>query len=467
MKQTFLLHFTPLVMFLLVSTGCATTSQKPTRSERAVFRAHERAVDRAESAIGDSLVTFRVEQASQQNQRDRRSGPVIFAGVVLTEEGHLLAPFTIRPDTADRIEAWIGEESYLARPVKFDDSFGMTILKVEPRQPLVPLDLASPVDLRRGEHAVVVISSDEDNEFARFAFLAFTQGVVEGRYRQFSLSHVPNQARGAPVLNTEGRLVGLMSQNNAWSLADLREDLLDMLAEARGAQRTARDENAWFGATLQPINRDYARSNNLPRSALWLVHVFADSPADKAGFKSGDLLVELNGEPLRLSGGRAYQYFVQALRPRDGAPFTAKVLRDGKEVHGKGQLALRKEPATLRAEDLGISVSEINETLVIRHNLFEETGVLITDVHRGSPAATGRQFGRNLLMPRDVVTAIAGIPTPTLAAFGEALDHIRRERPDAVLVEFMRGPITGFEALNMRIGERERAVERDNGAPAQ
>lgn len=450
-----------LLFLTFVSMGCATPSLRPTRSERAVFRAYEQAVDRAEEAVGSSLVTFRVQQTSQERQRDQRSGPVVFAGVVLTEDGHLLAPFTIRPDTADRIEAWIGEERYLARPLKFDDSFGMTILKITPRQPLVPLDMTAPVDLRRGEHAVVVIASDEDNEFARFAFLTFCQGVVEGRYRQFSLSPVPNQARGAPVLNTEGKLVGLMSQNNAWSLSDLREDLGDLLAETQGKERRARDENAWFGATLMPINRDYALANNLPRSALWLVHVFSDSPAAHAGFKSGDLLVELNGEPLRLSGTRAYQFFVQSLRPREGAPFSAKVLRGGREILGEGELTLRQEPSTLRAGDLGISVSEINETLVIRHNLFEETGVLITEVHRGSPAATGRQFGRNLLMPRDVITSLGGIPTPTLSAFGEALDQIRRERPDAVLVEFMRGPVTGFEALNMRIGES--AADRDNG----
>jgi S1-C subfamily serine protease len=436
-------------LVLLSFSGCAHT-----RTDR-TFRAFETAARRAEEQARPHLVHFRVQQTAATG-RDRRPSTVVFSGIVLTEEGHLLAPFNIRTDTPDRIEAWIGDQQYLARPLKADDQLGMTILRVQPRKPLTPLRLENAVDLRTGEHAFVVISSDEDNEFAVFTLAAFMQGVVDGRYRQFSLSPLPNQTRGAPVFSSRGELVGLMSQNNAWALSDLAEDLNQFLAEVTGrAETPARDENAWFGATLAPINTDFARANNLSRSSIWLVHVFTDSPAYEAGFRSGDLVTHLNGEPLRMSGNRAYNYFLQALRPRIGAPFEIKVLRDGKPITGKGVLARRPEPQTLRAEDLGIHVTEVNEPLKLRHNLFETEGVMVTEVDRGSPAATGRQFGRNLLMPRDVITSLHHHPTPTLAAFNEAVDLIRRERPGVVLVEFMRGPVTGFEALNLRLRDRE------------
>lgn len=453
--------FWPLCFSLLLLAGCAGSPQRLSHGDRRVFQAFEHASRRAERAATDSLVLFRVEQAAssqpQQGGRDRRPAIVSFTGVVLSDDGHLLAPFNIRPDTQDRIEAWIGDQSYLARPLRADDQIGMTILKVEPREPLVPLDLTRVSDLPTGQFGFVVLPADEDNEFTRFTFKVFSQGILEGRYRQFSLPPLPNQARGAPLYTQRGELAGLMGQNNAWSLSDLAEDLLELLDEAsgRGTGRPPRNENAWFGATLTPINQDLARARNLPRSALWLAHVFEGSPAALAGFQSGDLLIELNGEPLRLSGNRAYQYFLQVLRPRVDAPFSAVVLRDGRRIEGSGVLKLRPEPSTLRAEDLGITVTSIEEHLVVRHNLFESDGVMITEVHPGSPAATGRQFGRNLLMPRDVITAIGGHPTPTLAAFGEALDQIRRERPGFVLVEFRRGPSTGFEALNLRIGDRE------------
>jgi serine protease Do len=436
---------------LLFATGCAHF-----RSSDRTFRAFETAARRAEAEARPHLVHFRVQQAAASSRADRRPSTITFSGIVLTAEGHLLAPFSIRNDTPDRIEAWIGDQQYLARPLKSDEQLGMSILRIQPREPLTPLRFDSAADLRTGEHAFVVISSDADNEFAVFTLSAFMQGVIDGRYRQFSLSPLPNQTRGAPVFSSRGELVGIMSQSNAWALTDLAEDLNQFLGEVTGrAETPARDENAWFGATLSPINADFARANKLSRSSLWLVHVFEDSPAHRAGFRSGDLVIELNGEPLRLSGSRAYQYFLQALRPRIGAPFEIKILRDGKLLTGKGVLDRRPEPQTLRAEDLGIHVTEIYEPLKLRHNLFETGGVMVTEVERGSPAATGRQFGRNLLMTRDVITALHHHPTPTLSAFNEALDLIRRERPGVVLVEFMRGPVNGFEALNLRIGERE------------
>lgn len=451
--KTYYSQFCPLpfALLLLLAAGCANL-----QTTDRTFRAFETAARRAETRASPHLIHFRVQQAAASSRGDRRPGTLLFSGIVLTEEGHLLAPFTIRNDTPDRIEAWIGDQQYLARPLQSDEQLGMSILRIQPRTPLSPLRFDHAIDLRSGEHAFVVISSDADNEFAVFTLSAFMQGVIDGRYRQFSLSPLPAQTRGAPVFSSRGDLVGIMSQNNAWALTDLAEDLHQFLGEVTGRTETpARDENAWFGATLSPINPDFARARGLSRSALWLVHVFEDSPAYRAGFRSGDLVTELNGEPLRLRGSRAYQYFLQALRPRMDAPFEVTVLREGKPFTGKGLLERRPEPQTLRAEDLGIHVTEINEPLQLRHNLFETAGVMVTEVERGSPAATGRQFGRNLLMTRDVITALHHHPTPTLSDFNEALDLIRRERPGVVLVEFMRGPVHGFEALNLRIGERE------------
>jgi serine protease Do len=300
------------------------------------------------------------------------------------------------------------------------------------------------------------VGSDENSEFARYVFQSFCQGVIEGRYRQFSLSPLPGRARGAPLYNQTGELVGLVNPANAWVLSDLVVDLNELLARATGEAPSPEDsEDAWFGAILAPINADYAQANDLPRSALWMIHVFEDGSAAKAGFQSGDLLVRLNDEPLRLSGSRAYQYFVQTLRPRKGKKFTATVLRGKKEYTGSGVITNREEPDTLKAEDLGITVTDINEPMVVRLNLRQSEGVVVSDVDPGSPAATGRTFGNPLLRPRDLITAIGGIPTPDIEAFGQALDTIRQEQRKDLLVEFWRGPVSGYEALNLRIGDQD------------
>ncbi len=414
-----------------------------------------RGTQEALAASEEILVLIKVEQAASTTQNNRRPRTVTFSGIVLSEEGHLLAPFTMKPDAPDRVEAWIGEERYLARPVKAEPTLGMTILKIQPRTPLTPADFSSTGNLARGESAFTVVASDDANEFARFTFRAYCQGMIEGFYRQFSLSTIPRSARGAPLFNVDGEMVGIVTQNDAWVLDDLRPDIQSLLDGVMGeGEPPSGSDKVWFGAVVSPINTDYARDQGLPRSALWLVQVYEGTGAYEAGFRDGDLLVSLNGNPLRMSGNRTRQYFNQALRPHEGQTFEAEVLRDGKRFRGAGVLTKRPEPSTLQAEDLGITVSDINQVMETQLNLFETEGVMVTTLKRGSPAATGRQFGQSLLRRGDVITSLGGMDTPDLEAFSEALDSVRQDKPEAVLVEFKRGPMESIEALNLRIGNR-------------
>lgn len=424
------------------------------REDRETYAAIQRSVERAKAEAGASVVFFEVENTTNDG-RGQKSRKVNFAGIVLTPEGHLLAPFAIPPGSDTRVEAWVGDRRYLARPLKMDESLGMTILKIEPFEKLDPLPIDNFTEIQPGEMAYTVINTDDEREFEKFVFQAFCQGIVQGRYRQYSLSPVPDIARGAPLFDSYGNLTGLVAQVNAWIYTDIAPDIEELLARAtngKGSSHDADSGEGWFGAILDPINPDYARYADLPPSGLWLNHVFKDSAAWEAGFRTGDLLVELNGEPMRLTGTRAYRYFLQSLRPLKDEPFSAVVIRDGKRVKGKGILQKRPKPDTLRADDLGFTVTEIHETMEIRYNLYTTQGVIVSEIKSGSPAATGRSFGEPLLRNGDVIVSIGGYPTPTLQAFGNALEKIRKEKPSALLVTFQRGSTTGIEALNLRIG---------------
>lgn len=449
------------LLYVFLLTGCASTSESPTVDTPSTSDSPDEATDTggavAFSQEAAYLVHCQVEQLQARSNNQRNSGITSFSAVVISPEGHILIPYTIAPDSPNRITAWIGEDRYIARPLKVDTNIGMTILKVEPAEPLTPVDLESVAALELGERAYTLLSTDDKSEFARFVFEAFCQGVVEGFYRQYSIGPLPSMARGAPLYNPRGQLVGLVNSADAWVLSDIKPSIQELLEEVSSEKSTEKVDasKSWFGALMSPINRDYARANDLPRAALWLIHVYKGSPAHKAGFRNGDLLVELNGSPLRMSDQRTYQYFNQALRPRIGKSFSAVVLRDGERIEGTAKFTRTPEPATLLAKDIGITVSDMHEVLQIRLNLFERKGVLVTTVHRGSPAGTGRQFGSSLLRSRDVITSLYGHPTPNIKAFGEALNKIRAEKPESVVVEFTRGPTTGIEALNMRIGQSQ------------
>jgi len=452
---------------LLALGGCA--PKAPTVAQgQAAFGALQQAVAATGKAIEPGLVLVKV-QKDKEPVGTALGGMIImggggspnYTGVVLTREGYILVPAAMRTDPDDRITAWIGANEYVARVVKTDDTLGMAVLKIHPDEPLTPVSLANSADLAVGQWSVTIVPSDEDSDYQKFRSLMFCRGEQAGRYRRFLLGTAPRDGEGAPVLNLSGQIVGFLNSGAVWALNDLREDLQSFIADATGGHSVAEEKNrGWLGAMLAPINKEYAQAHKLPASALWVLQVSAGGPAALAGVHAGDLVTGANGQPLRLTGLRAQDYFIKTLRPRVNNPFELTVLRAGQPLTLKGKITRRPELAGLRAEDLGVAVQDINDTEVYARNLASTAGVLVTEVVKGSPAAMSGTFRKSLLAESDLIVELNGQPTPSVMAFNKVLDAVRRQHPDTVLVKYWRGPETSYAALNMKIGEKENGGAR-------
>lgn len=449
-----------------VSPGRAVSEPAAGAGVAGPFEQMQQAVARAAASIDGSvaLVKLRGVQGGakkriaivggRMRQTGGGTGTKTMTGIVVGD-GYALIPGNYKPDSAERVEVWLGDTEHAGRIVKGDDQLGMTMVKFEADEGVRPLDLASPADLETGDWCVMMEPSDESREFARFTLLAMCRGVVDGRYRQFALDRMSRGAVGGPVVDMAGRLVGVAQGGGVIAMSDMLPDLQAFIDEAAGV--TSPDEEAkqkgWFGAMLEPVNLDYAKAKGMPKSALWVMRALRDGPAAAAGVADGDLIVAANGKPLRLSGGRARDYFLKTLRPKVDAPFTVTVIRDGQRLECAGTFTRRPEPKTLRAEDIGVTVKEITDGDYFSANLFTTDGVLVTDVHQGSPAATSGSFRHALMRKNDVITSMAGRPVRNLDEFTQALDAVRRENPDVALVTFYRGRTTGYSGLNLKIGE--------------
>ena len=454
-----------LAVAVAVGAGCVSRPDG-----RAVFSALQRATQEAGRAVEPSLALVKIPRAESAERSAGSSfmmgmsgsAPSALTGVILTPKGHLLVPELIKPDMEGRIEVWIGDTEYVARPIKADDTLGMTILKVESDEPFTPLCLDSAADLAPGEWGVVITPSDEATDFQKFTSLTVCRGDVAGRYRRYLLGSLPRDASGAPLVNLSGQVVGLVYRGEGLALADLADDLKAFLAEATGVRSPDEEEKqkGWIGAILEPINKEYAQARQLPVASLWIAHANLGGPLAKAGAKDGDLLVALNGRPLRFTGYRTRDYFMKSLRPRVGQPFAVTVVRDGRDLELKGEVGKRPDPEILRAEDIGVTVTDIEDADVVLRNLFTTRGVMVTDVLRGSAAATSGSFGRSLLERQDVIVELAGQPVPDVAAFGRVLDDVRRRHVDEVLIKYWRGPVTGYAGLNLKIGEKDNGVKQ-------
>ncbi|MCX7819029.1 MAG: PDZ domain-containing protein [Kiritimatiellae bacterium] len=421
----------------------------------------------AARAIEPSVVAVTIEPEPPPAGESGRTGEgaaaaaptaVHLTGTVLTPEGHVLVPGRYKSDYGGRIEVRIGVDAYPARPVRSSDTLNLTILKFRPRAPLAPLDRSPAPPPAAGDWLVAVVPTVTAEADERFMFPAISRGEIAGRYRRHLVESLPSEARGAPVADLRGRWAGIFDGRSVLVAQDLAEDLEVLLAEARGdgGTGTVMAARGWLGVFIEPVNRDLARRRGWPASAIWVTHVAGGSPAAKVGLRAGDVVTHVNGQAIRLYGARATEFFFQTLGNRPGQPFRLRVLREGRTLELAGRLERRPEPETLQAEDLGLTVQTVKDFDVFQRSLFVERGVLVTAVEKGSPAATGSAFGRNLIMPGDVIVEMDGRPTPDVARFRAVLDDLRARRAEVVLIRLVRGRTTDFEALNLTLGRAAR-----------
>ncbi|MFW6052408.1 MAG: S1C family serine protease [Desulfosalsimonas sp.] len=164
---------------------------------------------------------------------------------------------------------------------------------------------------------------------------------------------------GGPLLNINGELIGINTAiyRNAEGIGfaipinraeKIVSDLIDY----------GEVVHAWIGLLVQDIDRETAEYFSLDSARGILVQaVMAESPADKAGIREGDIVVSIQGKPVeRVSD---YQAAMRGLGKGD--LLTIKILRSGSEKEFKARAALfpRELASELAWRLLGVKVAGI------------------------------------------------------------------------------------------------------------
>jgi S1-C subfamily serine protease len=218
---------------------------------------------------------------------------------------------------------------------------------------------------------------------------------------------------GGPLVNLRGELIGI---NNA--ILEGAQGIgfaipIKEVRQALGEIFCAETASRWFGAQISVDTPLVARAIE-PRS-----------PAEEAGLKPGDLIVELNGRP-----AADYIDFTRALRQETNLNFTLTVRRDGQTR----PLRLRLLPfPELFRRRMGLDLQELTPELVQQLGLEnwggQDSGLLVARVEKGSAAE------RASLKEYDVINRIG--------------DHLVRSYLDAysALAPLDSGETTEISAL--------------------
>jgi serine protease Do len=230
---------------------------------------------------------------------------------------------------------------------------------------------------------------------------------------------------GGPLFNMRGEVVGVctaivtQAQGIGFALPiNLVKDLLPNLLE------NGRAERGWLGVNIQEVD-------DATGKAAVVIDVFKDSPAEKAGLKSGDRVVAV--------GGKTVVSYLQLMRRiallAPGTTVKLTVKRDGKTLDSQATLIARPSVDVLRAmvgagriDALGMVVREL--TPEAARQLGSELGLLVAAVIPGGPAEmAGLQSG-------DVIVEAQKQRVTDLKGLKAALDA----NPETtVLLKYRRG----------------------------
>ena len=192
----------------------------------------------------------------------------------------------------------------------------------------------------------------------------------------------------------------------------------------------------WLGVIIQEITPELAEGIGLDSTdGALIAEVSPDSPADKAGLKSGDVVIKFNNKPIEEFADLTR--FVGETKPDSDVKLT--IIRNGKEKVidvNLGELKDTKKPAENNKNEvddkIGLNVREITPELAKKYNLDRDSGVIIFNVERGTKAYNaGFRSG-------DIITNIDKNEINNLEDYNSAIEKVVDGKLALFLVK--RGP---------------------------
>jgi len=269
-------------------------------------------------------------------------------------------------------------------------------------------------------------------------------------------------AMGAPVFNLEGKAIGMVSPYAQSPLLNdpRQQEMLAVITPpklyiptrqfALSLEDPPSPEHPvhlpWLGvSSLKGVTKDLAELMGLgSQPAIQVGDVIHDAPAEKAGLKSGDIIVKLNGQSIERGDEPAElpMIFTRTLgRMKSGSTLTLSVLRDSGQPLQDIQVTLGKQPKRANeakhwyADDLGFAVRElVFADKYSMHLQNDQPGVMVSLLRPQAAAQTGG------LHMSDVITKLDNEPVTDLDQFEKTYKQIRKEKPrEAIVMEVHRG----------------------------
>jgi serine protease Do len=327
------------------------------------------------------------------------------SGFIISNDGYIFTNNHV-VEKADKIRVKISDgKEYDAKVIGTDVNTDIALIKIKPDNSLPVAEIGDSEKVRVGEWVVAI-----GNPFGLDATV--TAGIVSAKGRVIGAGPYDNFIQtdasinpgnsGGPLFNMEGKVIGIntaiVAQGQGIGFAIPINMAKSILADLKTKGKVTR---GWLGISVQDISDDIAKNlNHKNKSGALVSDVFKGDPADKAGIKIGDIIIEINGKPVK----DTHELLLTIAALQVGQKMNIKVIRDGREMTFPVTVAERKDNVTMATErsgvgHFGLAAQEITAEMAKQLGIPRD-GVIVTEVQEGSPAD---EVG---IQPQDVIVQV-------------------------------------------------------------
>ncbi len=379
--------------------------------------------------------------------------PVLGSGVIVSKDGYILTNNHIVEKADTIIVKTMDEKEYTAKIIGTDPITDIAIVKIEARN-LPYAKLGNSDELEIGDWVMAI-----GNPFQLTGTV--TVGVVSAKGRshiaiagggpqlqnfiQTDAAINPGNS-GGPLVSLKGEVIGINTaiKTQSFSVGNIG---IGFAIPSNMANKVMKDliqykevKRGWLGVSYQKLTSDLAEAYGLKEvKGIFVRKVVEDSPAEKAGIKAEDIILEWDGKKVKY----------------DKFPILVQQSSINKKVQVKlwrGNIKfiwvkVGKKPTEVSEKEIeewfGIQVSSLKSEEVKKFNLKEQEGVLIIEVKNNSIAErAGIQFG-------DIIKRVGNKKIRDLKDYESAKNtYCKKKKP--VVFKIIRGETIMFIALKAK-----------------
>lgn len=326
-------------------------------------------------------------------RRGQGSGFIIDPNGIILTNNHVV-------DGADEVTVHLTDKrEFKAKVLGTDPKTDIAVIKIEGKD-LPVVKLGKSENVKVGEWvATIGAPFGLDNTVTAGIVSAKSRNLPDEQFVPFIQTDVavnPGNS-GGPLFNMKGEVIGINSQifSTSGGFMGLSFAIpIDLAVQIKDElMKNGKVSRGRLGILMQQLTPELAKSFNLKEAKGALIaQIEKDGPADKAGLRDGDIVIEYNGKPI--ADIRELSQAVASTKP--GAKVKVKAMREGKpvslvivvgEMPTDGKLNFKK-PAASQNNALGANVRPLND----KEKKRVSNGLFVESVY-GAAAEAGMRRG--------------------------------------------------------------------------